>query len=100
MTPRDEVRYARPEDLHERRDNCATTGCVPVVQVPRIEDRLKIRDEKATIEQHYTCGCGCEVWVLERSGDCICANCLRAQARIYIVELGGIPSDPPRRRRR
>jgi hypothetical protein len=60
---------------------------------PRIESfeaRKRIKNQRFEIGQHYVCGCGCEYWLLLKNGDCVCANCRRAQARIMVKELAAV----------
>jgi hypothetical protein len=59
-------------------------------RVDKFEDRQKIKGEKATIGQHYVCGCGSAHWILLTNGDCVCPLCLRAQSRIMVTELAPV----------
>jgi hypothetical protein len=62
-------------------------------RIDTFEERQRIRGQKqkATPEQlYYTCGCGSQLWFLLRNGDCVCANCKQAQARIIVNELAPV----------
>lgn len=61
-------------------------------RVDTFAERQKIKGQRAKIGSYYICGCGSEVWILATNGDCICARCLRAQARIIVNELAPVAS--------
>lgn len=61
-------------------------------RVETFEERQKIKGERCEIGPHYVCGCGGALWILAQNGDCICAECLRAQARIIVKELAPVPA--------
>jgi hypothetical protein len=56
-------------------------------RVETLEERQKIKGQRAEIGDHYVCGCGGALWILATNGDCICAECLRSQVRIIVNEL-------------
>lgn len=58
------------------------------------EQRRKIKGQRKTIGSHYICGCGNDTWILCKDGDCVCAGCLRAQARIIVNELAPVLEKP------
>lgn len=62
-------------------------------RVETFAERQKIKGETAEIGEHYVCGCGNFLWILLKNGDCVCGQCLRAQARIIVNELA--PVGPP-----
>jgi sulfur transfer protein SufE len=59
-------------------------------RVESFEEREKIKDQRFEIGDHYVCGCGSHLWILATNGDCICAKCLRSQARIIVNELAPV----------
>lgn len=61
-------------------------------RVDKFEDRQKIKGEKAKMGRRYICGCGNDRWILLVNGDCVCDNCMCAQARIMVNELAPVAS--------
>lgn len=55
-------------------------------------ERLAIKNQTVDLIKtgYYVCGCGGELWILTKSGDCVCASCMRAQARIMVNELAPV----------
>lgn len=56
----------------------------------KLFEQRKRTKETAPIGDHYVCGCGCEFWILCKNGDCVCAMCMTAQARIIVKELAPV----------
>ena len=58
----------------------------------RAHETIAIEHEgqRYKIGAHYVCGCGGVLWILAKNGDCICADCRRAQARIIVNELAPV----------
>lgn len=54
------------------------------------EERVKNPPRQEQMAPHYVCGCGGELWILCNNGDCICADCRCAQARIIVNELAPV----------
>lgn len=63
-------------------------------RVDTFAERQKIYNERATMGEHYVCGCGFDAWFLLKNGDCVCVQCLRAQSRIIVNELAPVASAP------
>jgi len=63
-------------------------------RINTFEERQRIRgqEQSVTPAQLYTCGCGSQLWFLLRNGDCVCAGCKQAQARIIVNELAPVKS--------
>jgi hypothetical protein len=63
-------------------------------RINTFEERMKVKGEEqtATEAQMYRCGCGSHLWFLLNNGDCVCAQCQRAQARIIVSELAPVSS--------
>jgi hypothetical protein len=59
-------------------------------RVNSFKERMAIKDQQVEIGQHYTCGCGGFLWILTTEGDCVCGQCMRAQARITVKELAPV----------
>jgi hypothetical protein len=61
-------------------------------RVGSFKERMAIKDQQVEIGQHYTytCGCGGFLWILTTEGDCVCGQCMRAQARITVKELAPV----------
>ena len=55
-------------------------------------ERLAIKNETYDLIKtgYYVCGCGGELWILTKAGDCVCAACMCAQARIMVNELAPV----------
>lgn len=56
-------------------------------RVETYEERMAMPKQRAQIGSHFVCGCGDELWILLKNGDCVCANCMHSQARIIVNEL-------------
>jgi hypothetical protein len=61
-------------------------------RVESFAERLATKNETVDLIKagYYVCGCGGELWILTKSGDCVCASCMRAQARIIVSELAPV----------
>lgn len=59
-------------------------------RIDTFEERKRIKGQRFKIGQHYVCGCGGDLWILCKNGDCVCACCRRAQARIIVNELAPV----------
>lgn len=54
--------------------------------------RKATKNEQVSVppDGFYVCGCGASLWILVKNGDCVCAGCNRAQARIKVRELAPV----------
>lgn len=59
-------------------------------RIDTFAERKKIKGQSGAIGPLYTCGCGCDTWLLCKNGDCVCSQCLNAQARIIVNELAPV----------
>lgn len=51
-------------------------------RVDTFEERMKNPPKQERIGPVYVCGCGSDLWLLCKNGDCVCSQCLCAQAAL------------------